>query len=127
MCVSIGRGAGRLTSPPQEQRNKTTAAVNTKTHLFIGFSFRGLAQAAHHTSPARPGTFYYRSPGISTKAAARSCRPTGQIASTVLNILGYNAVNLQYGMMDWNADHVSEKKKWDGLAIYSVELADYLK
>jgi rhodanese-related sulfurtransferase len=53
--------------------------------------------------------------------------PTGQIASTVLNILGYNAINLQYGMMDWNADHVSEEKKWDGLAVYPVELADYLK
>jgi rhodanese-related sulfurtransferase len=29
---------------------------------------------------------------------------TGQIATTVLNLLGYNAVNLKFGMMGWTAD-----------------------
>jgi len=29
---------------------------------------------------------------------------TGQIATTVLNLLGYNAINLKYGMMGWTKD-----------------------
>jgi rhodanese-related sulfurtransferase len=29
---------------------------------------------------------------------------TGQIAATVLNLLGYDAVNLKYGMMGWTKD-----------------------
>ncbi len=29
---------------------------------------------------------------------------TGQIATTALNLLGYDAVNLKYGMMGWNTD-----------------------
>jgi rhodanese-related sulfurtransferase len=28
----------------------------------------------------------------------------GQMASTVLNLLGYKASNLKFGMMDWNLD-----------------------
>lgn len=53
--------------------------------------------------------------------------PTGQIASTVLNILGYKAINLKFGMMDWNSALVNEEMLWDGVADYPVELADYLK
>jgi rhodanese-related sulfurtransferase len=29
---------------------------------------------------------------------------TGQVATTVLNMLGYDAINLKYGMMGWTAD-----------------------
>jgi rhodanese-related sulfurtransferase len=29
---------------------------------------------------------------------------TGQIAATVLNLLGYNAINLKFGMMGWTKD-----------------------
>lgn len=47
---------------------------------------------------------------------------TGQIASTLLNLLGYNALNIKHGMMDWNALHVSESMAWDGVADYPVEL-----
>jgi rhodanese-related sulfurtransferase len=53
--------------------------------------------------------------------------PTAQIASTVLNILGYSAINMKYGMMDWNTDCVSTGVVWDGVAVYPVQLADYLK
>jgi rhodanese-related sulfurtransferase len=45
---------------------------------------------------------------------------TGQIASTLLNILGYNAINMKFGMMDWNLD-AFQKTPWDGIADYPVE------
>ncbi len=46
---------------------------------------------------------------------------TGQIVTTLLNMLGYNAINMKYGMMDWNKSLVDESKQWDGEADYPVE------
>lgn len=46
---------------------------------------------------------------------------TGQMASTVLNLLGYRAVNLLFGMMDWNSACVRGTDQWDGAAGYTVE------
>ena len=46
----------------------------------------------------------------------------GQVASTVLSLLGYRAVNMKFGMMDWNKSHVDESRMWDGIADYSTVL-----
>jgi len=46
---------------------------------------------------------------------------TGMLASTVLNLLGYRAVGMRLGMMDWNAAQVGESRLWTGAAGYPVE------
>jgi len=46
---------------------------------------------------------------------------TGQIAATVLNLLGYKAVALKFGMMDWNKSYVDKSQQWDGTASYPIE------
>lgn len=46
---------------------------------------------------------------------------TGQMATTVLNLLGYHAVDMKFGMMDWNKAYVDSSKQWDGVAGYPVE------
>ena len=45
---------------------------------------------------------------------------TGQIAATLLNLLGYHAVDMKFGMMDWNTSYVDTSKQWDGAADYPV-------
>jgi len=46
---------------------------------------------------------------------------TGQLATTVLSLLGYHAVDMKFGMMDWNRAYVDKPKQWDGVADYPVE------
>ena len=46
---------------------------------------------------------------------------TAQIAATALNLLGYRTLNMVFGMMDWNKDHVEESMQWDGVADYPVD------
>jgi len=46
---------------------------------------------------------------------------TGQLATTVLSLLGYHAVNMLFGMMDWNKAYVDRSNLWDGVASYPVE------
>lgn len=46
---------------------------------------------------------------------------TGQLATTVLNLLGYHTVNMLFGMMDWNKEYLDMTKQWDGVANYPVE------
>jgi len=48
---------------------------------------------------------------------------TGMLASTVLNLLGYRAVGMRFGMMDWNSAQVVESRAWSGAAGYPVEVA----
>ncbi len=45
----------------------------------------------------------------------------GQLATTVLSLLGYHAVNMLFGMMDWNQTCVDSLNRWDGVAAYPVE------
>jgi hypothetical protein len=45
----------------------------------------------------------------------------GQLAATVLNLLGYRAVAMLFGMMDWNAAHVDSTDQWNPTATYPVE------
>jgi len=46
---------------------------------------------------------------------------TGQLASTVLSLLDYRAVNMLFGMLDWNKAYVDKSDQWDGMADYPVE------
>jgi rhodanese-related sulfurtransferase len=46
---------------------------------------------------------------------------TGQMAATVLNLLGYHAVEIKFGMMDWNKANVDSSSQWNGAAGYPVE------
>ncbi|UCD94298.1 MAG: rhodanese-like domain-containing protein [Candidatus Zixiibacteriota bacterium] len=46
---------------------------------------------------------------------------SGEIAATVLNLLGYHAVDMIFGMMEWNKSLVDTLKQWDGAADYPVE------
>ena len=46
---------------------------------------------------------------------------TGQIATTILSLLGYKAVNMMFGMADWNRASVDKSMLWDGVAAYPVE------
>lgn len=46
---------------------------------------------------------------------------TGQMAATVLNLLGYKAAALKFGMMDWNRSYVDISQQWDGTATYPIE------
>lgn len=50
----------------------------------------------------------------------------GQVAATVLNLLGYHAVNMLFGMMDWNQTHVDSLNLWDGVASYPIEHVNHL-
>lgn len=49
---------------------------------------------------------------------------TGQLATTVLSLLGYHAVDMLFGMMDWNKAYVDSHNQWDGVARYPVEHED---
>jgi len=44
----------------------------------------------------------------------------GQLAATVLNVLGYPATAMKFGMMDWNRQFVDPSKLWGGAAGYPV-------
>lgn len=46
---------------------------------------------------------------------------TGQLATTALNLLGYQAINMLFGMMDWNKAYVDSDDQWDGSADYPIE------
>jgi len=46
---------------------------------------------------------------------------TGQLAATVLNLLGYKSIALKFGMMDWNQSFVDPSRLWDGTATYPIE------
>ena len=48
---------------------------------------------------------------------------TGQLVATVLNLLGYPAVALKWGMMDWNSGQVAKPQMWAGAAGYPVEVS----
>lgn len=41
-------------------------------------------------------------------------------ASTLLNFLGYNTVNMRFGMMDWNQNHIPKTTSWNGRANYPI-------
>jgi rhodanese-related sulfurtransferase len=45
----------------------------------------------------------------------------GLLVSTVLNLLGYKAVDMLFGMMDWNKACVDQSDQWDGVADFPVE------
>jgi len=45
----------------------------------------------------------------------------GQLATTVLNLLEYPAINMLFGMMDWNKNYVESRNQWDGEANYPIE------
>lgn len=51
---------------------------------------------------------------------------TGQLSVTVLNLLGYNAVNMKFGMVDWNMEYVDRSKQWDGVADYPIEFGNQI-
>jgi rhodanese-related sulfurtransferase len=48
---------------------------------------------------------------------------TGQIATTILNVLNFDAKNMKFGMMDWNLEtfKLSGANEWDGIADHEVE------
>ena len=47
---------------------------------------------------------------------------TGQIAATTLGLLGYNVLNMKYGMMGWTDDEtVLATAPFDGAAGYPTE------
>jgi rhodanese-related sulfurtransferase len=46
---------------------------------------------------------------------------TGQRAATLLNLLGYKAVAMKFGMMDWNRACVKTSRLWQGAAGYPIE------
>jgi len=46
---------------------------------------------------------------------------TGILVSTLLSLLGYQAVDMLFGMMDWNTAYVDKSDQWDGVADYTVE------
>jgi rhodanese-related sulfurtransferase len=48
---------------------------------------------------------------------------TGQVAATVLNLLGYPAMAMKFGMMDWNTSCVDISRQWAGSAGFPVETA----
>ena len=47
---------------------------------------------------------------------------TGQLATTVLSMFGYHAVDMKFGMMDWNQRYVDRSERWNGAAGYPVEV-----
>ena len=46
---------------------------------------------------------------------------TGILVSTLLSLLGYQAVAMLFGMMDWNKAYVDRSDRWDGVADYLAE------
>jgi rhodanese-related sulfurtransferase len=46
---------------------------------------------------------------------------TGQRAATLLHLLGYNAVAMKFGMMDWNMACVRKSRLWQDAAGYTIE------
>jgi rhodanese-related sulfurtransferase len=48
---------------------------------------------------------------------------TGQAVTTLLNLLGYSAVNMKFGMMDWNKACVDKHHLWNGAPGYPVEFS----
>jgi rhodanese-related sulfurtransferase len=48
---------------------------------------------------------------------------TGQMAATVLNLLGYRAVDMKFGMMDWNKSCVAKSLQWSAAPAYPVEVS----
>ena len=46
---------------------------------------------------------------------------TGQLATTALSLLGYRAVDMKFGMMDWNKKYIDKSMLWNGSAGYPVE------
>jgi rhodanese-related sulfurtransferase len=46
---------------------------------------------------------------------------TAQLAATVLNLLGYRATGMKFGMMDWNTAYVDKSQKWTGAPGYPIE------
>lgn len=49
---------------------------------------------------------------------------TGLLATAALNLLGYQAVAMRLGMMDWNVAQVAESRLWPGAAGYPVESSE---
>jgi len=49
---------------------------------------------------------------------------TGQLATTVLSLLGYRAVDMKFGMMDWNSRYIDRTDMWRGAAGYPVEVSE---
>jgi len=47
-----------------------------------------------------------------------------ELATTLLNLLGYNAQSIHYGMMGWNDKYISRQVAWDGSANYPVTIGD---
>jgi len=45
----------------------------------------------------------------------------GQMAATLLNLLGYPSVNLLFGMLDWNLAQVAEEYYWKTAAGYPIK------
>ena len=45
----------------------------------------------------------------------------GQMIATVLNLLGYQSVNLLFGMMDWNKAYVDESLQWKDASAHPIE------
>lgn len=43
-----------------------------------------------------------------------------ELATSLLNLLGYNAQSINYGMMGWNDKHISQQVSWDVVADYPV-------
>jgi len=43
-----------------------------------------------------------------------------ELATSLLNLLGYNAQSINYGMMGWNDKHISKQVSWDVAADYPV-------
>jgi rhodanese-related sulfurtransferase len=90
-----------------------------------------------------PGALYRRGhvphaldiplPGLARTASLRRLDPaktilvysrngqTGQCAATLLNLLGYRAVAMRFGMMDWNCSYVDPADQWHEAAGYPVE------
>ena len=45
-----------------------------------------------------------------------------EVAATLLNLLGYDAINLRFGMMDWNSKYVKTAIQWDGEATHPLSM-----
>ena len=45
----------------------------------------------------------------------------GQLAATILNLLGYKSINLLFGMADWNKEYADINHRRDGIADYPID------
>jgi rhodanese-related sulfurtransferase len=45
-----------------------------------------------------------------------------EVSATLLNLLGYDVINLRFGMMDWNSKYVKAATQWDGEASHPLSL-----